>query len=140
MMVINGDNCVLGRIATAAAKAALGGEEVRIVNAEKILITGNPATTIAMYRARLGRKDVASPWKSPKISRRPDLFVRRAIRGMLPRKSRRGAAALKRIIAYMGEPEEFRGKAKKVEGTDKPEARGISIREVCEALGWRGMK
>ena len=40
-MIINADNLVLGRMAAIAAKQALLGEDVRIVNCEKAIITGD---------------------------------------------------------------------------------------------------
>ena len=137
MFVIDGENCVLGRIAAQAAKAALNGKTVNIVNAEKIIISGRPDTTIAEYRTRLNRKNLANPLKSAKLSRRPDFFVKRAIRGMLPRKSQRGLEAYRRIKAHIGVPTEFAGKGRKIGDAGEMRAKKISIGDLCQALGWK---
>ena len=41
MMIIDGEGCVLGRLASITSKNLLEGEEVVILNAEKIMLTGN---------------------------------------------------------------------------------------------------
>lgn len=40
-MIVDATGLVLGRLASVAAKSLLAGEEVKIVNAEKALITGS---------------------------------------------------------------------------------------------------
>ena len=40
MMIIDGEGCVLGRLASVTSKNLLEGEEVVILNAEKIMLTG----------------------------------------------------------------------------------------------------
>ena len=39
MMIIDGEGCVLGRLASITSKNLLEGEEVVILNAEKIMLT-----------------------------------------------------------------------------------------------------
>lgn len=134
-MIIDGENCVLGRLATNVAKKALAGEQVTIINAEKIVITGNPLSVIGHYRQRFGIKQTAKPVHSPHMSKRPDLFVKRSIRGMLPRKTKRGVAALKRIRAYIGDNGM---KGQKICEHDNPAVKAITILELCKALGWKG--
>ncbi len=41
MKIIDGKDAVLGRLASYAAKEALKGEEVIIVNCKEVIITGN---------------------------------------------------------------------------------------------------
>jgi large subunit ribosomal protein L13 len=134
MLVIDGENCVLGRLASKVAKRALGGETVRIYNVGKIVILGKPEMVMKKYKQRRQLHDIANPLKGPKLPRRPDFFVKRAIRGMLPRKTKRGDAALRRIHVFMDLPP---GGAKKV-AEAKGGARRITITEVCKGLGWSG--
>src|SRR5208282_4640785 len=47
-------------------------------------------------------RDKANPEHSPFYSRRPDLFVKRIIRGMLPYKQPKGKTAFKLLKVYMG--------------------------------------
>jgi len=134
-MIIDGDNCVLGRVATYAAKRALSGESVTIINAEKMIITGKPKSVVDKYRKRLEIRDIGKPVKSPHLSKRPDLFVKRTIRGMVPRKKKRGVEALKKIMVYIGDNSM---KGEKVWEHKNPKARVISVLDLCRALGWKG--
>lgn len=105
MIVIDAKNLILGRFATFAAKQALLGEEVRVINAEKAVISGKRATTLAEQNARANR---GNPVKGPFIPKMADRFVRRTIRGMLPHRQPKGAEAYKRILCYVGVPTEFK--------------------------------
>jgi large subunit ribosomal protein L13 len=109
---------------------------VTIINAEKIVITGNPVSIVNDYKPIFFViRNIAKPVHSPHVSKRPDLFVRRTIRGMLPRKTTRGAAALKRIRAYIGDNGM---KGEKVFEFRNPNARHMTVLELCKALGWKG--
>jgi large subunit ribosomal protein L13 len=106
MIIINAENKILGRLATFAAKKALLGEEVAIVNSNKAIITGNKASIFKHYK----RKFDLGTHKGPIIHRSSDKIVKRTIRGMLPYKQAKGAEAYKRIKCYIGLPKEFEGK------------------------------
>jgi len=41
MKIIDGANTVMGRLASFVAKEALKGEEIKVVNCEQVIITGN---------------------------------------------------------------------------------------------------
>jgi large subunit ribosomal protein L13 len=99
---------LLGRLASRVAKDALLGEEVRVVNCEKIVISGKKVKTLTDEKERRKRKGY--PLKSAKHTRLSDRFVRRAIRGMLPWKQARGKEAFLRVMCFVGVPEELNGK------------------------------
>ena len=104
--IINGENAVLGRLASYAAKEALKGEEIVIVNSEEIIITGNKQNITANYVQKRGR--VGTSQKGPKHSKLVERVVKRTVRGMLPNhRSGRGKDALRRIKCYRGIPKEF---------------------------------
>lgn len=105
MIVIDATNLILGRFATFAAKQALLGNEVRVINAEKAIISGSRAKTIADFK-RDRQMGVHS--KGPFVPKIPDRYVRRVIRGMLPYKQAKGAEAFKRVMCYKGCPEELK--------------------------------
>ncbi|MBI1974173.1 50S ribosomal protein L13 [Candidatus Micrarchaeota archaeon] len=134
MIIIDGTNAVLGRVASHAAKSALRGEDIAILNAEKMAITGDPKMVVGEYRRMRNIKDIANPLKGPFLPRRPDLFVKRSMQGMVP-KRKRGKEALSRIKAYIGEPNEFKGKGKHM---FECKSRFVTVGEVCRALGWNG--
>jgi len=102
--VINGDGLILGRLASIAAQRALAGEEIAIVNVEKVIISGNRARVLGNYYHK--RERGSTDW-GPYFPRRPDHIVKRTIRGMLPYKRPRGIDAFKRIKCYVGVPAEF---------------------------------
>ena len=106
MKVIDGTNAVLGRLASYAAKQALLGEEIVIVNCEKVIITGNRQNILEDFRDK--RTKIGSGQKGPKISRVPYMIVKRAIRGMLSHRKGRGKEALARIMCYEGIPEKYK--------------------------------
>ena len=108
MKIYNGEEMLLGRLATRVAKDALLGEEVAVVNCEKIIISGKKVKTLTDIKTRRARKGY--PLKSAKHIRLADRHVRRAIRGMLPWKQTRGREAFKRIMCYVSIPAEFEGK------------------------------
>tara|TARA_Y100000034_G_C6888305_1_gene408202 strand:- start:897 stop:1316 length:420 start_codon:yes stop_codon:yes gene_type:complete len=108
MKIYNGESMLLGRLASRVAKDALLGEEVRVVNCEKIVISGKKVKTLTDEKERRKRKGY--PLKSAKHTRLSDRFVRRAIRGMLPWKQARGKEAFLRVMCFVGVPEELNGK------------------------------
>jgi len=135
-MIINAENLILGRMATVAAKKALIGEEIKIVNCEKAVMTGNKKTIFAKYKAKREKGQV---YHGPYILRNPGRFVKRTIRGMLPYKKSKGRKAFERIECYGGIPEEI--KDKKMETIEKanisnvPSLRYVTVKDICKSMG-----
>jgi len=112
MEVIDGDGLVLGRLASYVAVRLKEGEEVHVVNVEKIIISGTPENVLERYKIRKnirGRRG-----KGPFYPRRPDQIMKRTVRGMLPFKTPRGRKQHKLFKAHVGVPKEFQ-KSKFVE-------------------------
>ncbi len=105
MIIIDATNTILGRLASYAAKQALQGNKVVIVNCEKAYISGSKSNVFEDYLNRLERGTYK---KGPFLHRMPDKIVRRAVRGMLPYKKATGREAYKRVICYVGVPEEYK--------------------------------
>ncbi len=105
IIVINGENTILGRLASYAAKKALEGYTVYIINAEKVAITGNKKDILRRYLKKIQRGD---PYKGPFFPRQPHLIVKRTIRGMLPWKKKKGREAYRRVKVFVGFPEELK--------------------------------
>jgi large subunit ribosomal protein L13 len=107
--IIDGKNAILGRLSSYAAKEVLRGEEVVILNSDKVIITGSKKEIEAEYHAK--RNKTGTIQTGPKIPRSADRVVKRTIRGMLPNhRYGRGKEALKRVKCYKGIPKEFEGK------------------------------
>jgi large subunit ribosomal protein L13 len=111
--VINGDGLLLGRLASLVAQRGLAGEQIAIVNVEKVIISGSRARVLANYRHKRERGASGNRW-GPFVPRRPDHLMKRTIRGMLPYKRPRGVEAMKAIKCYVGVPVEFAGKEMEV--------------------------
>ncbi len=137
--VIDGQGLILGRISSHAAKMLLNGDNVTIVNAEEIVISGHLKEIAAKYKRKIELKDKANPEHSPYISRRPDLFVKRVVRGMLPYRQPKGKSAYKRLRVFVGVPEGTRPNS--VETIKKGEEvyeNIVTIKELAAKLGYKG--
>ena len=130
-MNVDGKAAVLGRLASSVAKELLKGNEVVIANADKIIITGNPKKILGMYLQRRRRGDFHGPF----FPKQPELIVRRAIRGMLPYKTKKGTAAYKRLRVYTNVPEDI--KEMKSIGTKQVKSDFIYIADLAKGLGWK---
>ena len=129
MKIIDGTNAVLGRLASYSAKQALLGEEIVILNCEKVIITGNRQDIRETFEAK--RRRIGSGQKGPKHSRLAHLIVKRAIRGMLAHRSGRGKEAFGKIRCYEGVPEEFKD-AKKIVGSKEKKSKFIHVEEITK--------
>ena len=132
-LIINAENAVLGRMASYAAKQALLGKEVIIVNCDRAVVAGNEKEIIGRYKIK--RRRGGSGLKGPLISAVPKKIVKRTIRGMLSYKQERGRSALKRIRCYDGIPKEYEGKEMiKAKGKS-----GMSIKKIAGLLGGKSI-
>jgi len=130
MKIIDGNDATLGRLASFAAKQALKGDEIVILNCEKVIISGNKKRIKEDYEIKRGR--VGSSQKGPKHSKTSDKIVKRTIRGMLPdHREGRGKEAYKRIKCYVGIPKEFQ-EAKKIVTKRKKDYKFIQIKEISK--------
>ena len=144
MKLVDGKGLVLGRMASIVAKELLKGEEIVIINPEEIIIVGKSEVVYEKYhhlKHELSTK--SNPHKDkPKIPIRPDLFVKRVIRGMLPRYTKRGREALKRLKVYLGDGSYDgidKDKMEKLEIKGKEvKTNYVTVGELCKKLGWRG--
>jgi len=139
-IVIDADGLILGRLASYAAKLALQGNRIKIINAEKALISGNKRSIINEWLAHLEIKSKIHPKHTPIHYRRPDKILKRVIRGMLPRKKPKGRESLKRIKVYIGIPKELENvKPINLEGAKakRPKVFYLSLGELAKELGWK---
>jgi len=126
-MIVNAEGQILGRLATFVAKQALLGNEIIVVNAEKAIVSGKRRSVFREKMKKLEIKNLGNPRKGPFHQKRPDRFVRRTIRGMLPWKKPRGREAFRRIQVYIGIPRE---EIKKKHGIEIERAKIRELREI----------
>lgn len=128
--IIDGKNAILGRLASYAAKTALKGEEIVILNCEQVIISGNKKNIKESFKERRSR--VGSSQKGPKHSKTSERIVKRAIRGMLPdHRKGRGKQAYNRIRCYIGIPKEFQETKKILAGKQKT-TKFIQVKEISK--------
>ncbi len=134
-MIIDATNLILGRLSSYAAKKAILGENVDIVNCEKAIVSGRKDFLIKRYEDRKNR----GTHKGPFMPKQPNLFVRRAIRGMLPYKKEKGKAAFKRIKCHMGIPASIKDKKfhqlKNAEISRLPTLNFMRVSDICRKMG-----
>jgi len=137
MIVIDAGNTRIGRVGTFVAKKLIEGEEIRVINAEESVISGDPQTIVDKYIHRRQLQFKGNPEKSPYWPKVPDRFVKRLIRGMLPRKKATGRNAYKNLKVYIGKPADVKGEPIRVDGADVGKlTKYIKIKELCRQLGY----
>ncbi|MDD9953289.1 MAG: 50S ribosomal protein L13 [Candidatus Woesearchaeota archaeon] len=131
--VIDATDLLVGRLATQAARAALHGKNVKVINCEKAVFSGKKTMIIENWKRKYG---MGVPKKGPFIHRFPDKFVRRVIRGMLPYKQPRGRDAFERIMCYIGNPDDAKGETIEGANAEKlPNTRYVRVGVICKELG-----
>lgn len=123
-VLINAEGLVLGRLASHAAIILRGknkpyytphvdcGDNVVIINAEKVVLTGNKMTgkEYVTYSGYPGGDKHHSP--KSMLKHKPTYLVEEAIRGMLPR-TRLGRAIFGNLHVYVGPDHPHQGQAPK---------------------------
>ena len=133
MKVYDGEEKILGRLATEVAQNLLSGKDVSVVNAEKVFITGDKIKILEDYRKKRERGKVR---KGPYYPRRPERIFKRTVRGMLPYQQPRGRKAFNRLRAYIGVPKEFQGNELLGDNIKTTEtSRGLTLGEISKHLG-----
>ena len=100
-IILNGEGAILGRLGSYVAKELLKGNEVIVINSEKVIISGCKKDIVGEI-INLRQKGGSSQ-KGPRISKDSEKFLKRKIRGMLPWKKAKGRTAYKRLKCYVGE-------------------------------------
>jgi large subunit ribosomal protein L13 len=110
-LIIDGTGAILGRLCSYAAKQALLGKEITIVNCNDVVSAGNKKNILGEYI--IMRQKDGSNLKGPFFPKVPEKIVKRTIRGMLSYKQQRGEKALGRVMCYNKVPAELES-AKKI--------------------------
>jgi large subunit ribosomal protein L13 len=112
-LVVDAEGKVLGRLASEVATLLLGkakpeytphvesGDNVVVINASKVHLSGNKADTKAYTHHTLYYGGFRSVSYRRLLEKHPDEIIRRAVWGMLP-KGRQGRSILKNLFVYPG--------------------------------------
>ena len=82
--VIDGKGLIYGRLASDVACRILDGEEVVVLNAEQIIVSGERSEVFADFKHKVDVGEVTKR-KGPFYPRRADLLFKRCVKGMIPR-------------------------------------------------------
>lgn len=130
-IVIDAKNAVVGRVASHAAKQALLGKKVAIVNCNDALISGRRGMVIEHYSHMRSRGKGAQ--KGPIVPRVAERLMKRTIRGMLAYTQKRGEEALDRVRCYNEVPKEFEA-AKKISLAKEMKIKTTKLGEVAKII------
>ncbi|RKP24648.1 60S ribosomal protein L16 [Syncephalis pseudoplumigaleata] len=104
VVVIDAKGHLLGRLASTVAKQILSGQRVVLVRCEDIQMSGSFFRNKLKYHAFLRKRCIVNPNRGPFHFRAPSRIFFRTVRGMVPHKTARGAAALNRLKVFEGIP------------------------------------
>jgi large subunit ribosomal protein L13 len=83
--------------------------------------------------------EVGAPMRGPFHYRRPDRFLRKTVRGMVPFKLPKGKSAFKRLKVFMGVPLEFKDQTMiTFEEASSINLKGphFTLGELAKEIGW----
>lgn len=141
-VTVDGKDCIAGRMCSHISKLLLKGHHVRVVNAEKSMISGNRYKTIEIYKEYLEIASNTNPIHGPFHPRKPDRIITKMVRGMLPKRKSSGLTALKRLRVYISIPPELKNtKLETFEDSKirKPSSYFITLGELSKQIGWNGL-
>ncbi|MGI0021856.1 MAG: 50S ribosomal protein L13 [Nitrososphaeraceae archaeon] len=141
VLTIDAKDCIAGRMCSHVSKLLLQGHHVRVVNAEKSMISGNRYKTIEEYKEYLTISSATNPIHGPFHPRMPDRILTRMVRGMLPKRKSSGLTALKRLRIYVAIPPDLKNaKLETFEDSKirKPASYFITLGELAKQIGWKG--
>jgi large subunit ribosomal protein L13 len=134
--LVNAEGQILGRMGSKVAKLLLNGEEVVILNAEKTVISGKRKSKVLEAHVFL---EVGAPMRGPFHYRRPDRYLRKSLRGMLPFKQPKGKSAYKRLKVFMGIPTEYKDQPMiTFKDATSADLKGphFTLAELAKEIGW----
>jgi large subunit ribosomal protein L13Ae len=143
-IVIDARGHLVGRLASIVAKQLLEGQNVVVVRCEGLNISGSFYRNKLKYKEFLRKRCNVNPNKGgPFHLRAPSRIFWRVVRGMLPHKTARGAAALARVKVFEGIPPEFATVKRMVVPEAlkvirlKPYRKFCSLGRISSEFGWK---
>ncbi|CAM8902791.1 unnamed protein product [Rhodiola kirilowii] len=103
-VVVDARHHMLGRLSSIIAKELLNGQRVVVVRCEEICLSGGLVRQKMKYLRFLRKRMNTKPSHGPIHFRAPEKILWRTIRGMIPHKTKRGAAALAHLKTFVGVP------------------------------------
>jgi large subunit ribosomal protein L13 len=130
-IVVDATNHIAGRLASNVAK---------LLNCEKIMMSGTRANQIKEYREFLEINSIINYKHGPKHYRRPDTVMAKMIRQMLPfDRKPSGKESFQRLRTYIGSPKEIKSLEKiqfEKAMIRKTPSNYTALGEICRVIGW----
>jgi len=144
VVVIDGKGHLLGRLASTVAKQLLNGQKIVVVRCEALNISGEFFRAKLKYHAYLRKMTRFNPTRGgPFHFRAPSRILYKAIRGMIPHKTARGAAALERLKVFEGVPPPYDKKKRVVVPQAlrilrlRPGRKYCTVGRLSHEVGWK---
>jgi large subunit ribosomal protein L13Ae len=144
VVVIDGKGHLLGRLASIVAKQLLNGQKIVVVRAEALNISGEFFRAKLKYHAYLRKMTRFNPTRGgPFHFRAPSRIFYKAVRGMMPHKSARGASGLDRLKVFEGVPPPYDRKKKMVVPQAlrilrlQPGRKYCTVGRLSHEVGWK---
>ncbi|RMZ91354.1 hypothetical protein DV736_g1408, partial [Chaetothyriales sp. CBS 134916] len=144
VIVIDGKGHLLGRLASIVAKQILNGQKVVVVRCEQLNISGEFFRAKLKYHAYLRKITRYNPTRGgPFHFRAPARIFYKTVRGMMPHKTARGAAALERLKVFEGVPPPYDTKKRVVVPQAlrvlrlKPGRKFCTVGRLSHEVGWK---
>ncbi|KUM64958.1 hypothetical protein ACN42_g2103 [Penicillium freii] len=143
-VVIDGKGHLLGRLASTVAKQLLNGQKIVVVRCEALNISGEFFRAKLKYHAYLRKMTRFNPTRGgPFHFRAPSRILYKAIRGMMPHKTARGAAAMERLKVFEGVPPPYDKKKRVVVPQAlrvlrlRPGRKYCTVGRLSHEVGWK---
>ncbi|KAI9827676.1 MAG: 60S ribosomal protein L16B [Phylliscum demangeonii] len=144
VVIVDGKGHLLGRLASVVAKQLLNGQKIVIVRCEALNISGEFFRAKLKYLAYLRKMTRFNPRRGgPFHFRAPSRILYKAVRGMIPHKTARGAAAMERLKVFEGVPPPYDKKKRMVVPQAlrilrlKPGRKYCTVGRLSHEVGWK---
>ena len=130
-MNVDGENHVLGRLATEIVENLKEGKEIKLFNADKVIVKGSPEKTVEKYRQKYTR---GSRDHGPYFPKKASKIVKKTVEGMLP-DNKEGRDMIKNLKTYETEPDEESEVFEEALEKDMKGSNFITMGEISERIG-----
>jgi large subunit ribosomal protein L13Ae len=143
LIVVDGRGHLMGRLASIVAKELLNGQKVVVVRCEELEMSNSIYANRVQFQYFTNKRTATNPRRGPFHETSPAELFKRSVRGMLPRKTARGAAALNRFKCVEGIPAPYDKLKRMVVPAAlrvlrlKPGRRYTNIGEFAKTIGWK---
>lgn len=142
-VVIDGRDHLVGRLASVVAKKLLSGVKIVVVRCELLSKSGHIFRSQRKALQFRRKRTATNPKFGPFHHRAPSRVFHRVVRGMLPHKTARGAAALNNLKVFDGCPAPYDTQKKVVVPQAlralrlRPGAKYCTLGDVQKRVGWQ---